>query len=253
MFFAAEGQGSHGSSKDVYTAAEYKYFGVHHRIGDRRMDRLGRVYRFVKNGGTLLVAGDCIQSPAITANHLANTPPAVAIGASDFTYTPGATLGAENAYEGGFLQVDTTPGQGRMYGIDSHAAFASATAFTLRLSKDDPIQVALTTSSRVGLIRNPYNGVIQMPVTTATGILVGVAVSAIPADGYGWIQTWGPAAVLINGTPALGATVVSPSATTAGAVDVITTTNLVTAQVVGRMMQIGVSTKNNAVFLTIAP
>jgi hypothetical protein len=222
-------------------------------LGTRAIDRFGRSYRYVKAGAVDLVAGDCIQGPAIAANHLANTPPAVAIGARSFTYTPGATAGAADLYKGGFLQVDTTPGQGRMYGVRTHLAFASATAFTLELEDDDTPRVALTTSSRVGLIKNPYDGVIQFPVTTATGLLVGVAVAAIPASNFGWIQTWGPAAVLINGTPALGAMVVSPSATTAGSVDVITTTNLVTAQIVGRMIQVGVSTKNNAVYLTIAP
>jgi hypothetical protein len=251
MFATAANQMSHGSFKDFYTAAEYKYVSAHLRIGQRAEDRYGRVYRFVKNGAVALVAGDCIQSSAIVANHLANTPPAVAIGDTSFTYTPGATAGAENLYEGGFLQIDTTPGQGRMYGVDSHLAIASATAFTLKLAKDDPVTVALTTSSRVGLIANPYNGVIQLPVTTATGTLVGVAVSAIPALGYGWVQTWGPAAVLISGTPALGATVMSPS-DAAGAAIILTTTNLVVAQFVGSMMQIGVNGKNNAVFLKIA-
>jgi hypothetical protein len=251
MNFTSEYIGKPDGSKLFTTATETPSGKV--LLGTRAIDRFGRSYRYVKAGAVDLVAGDCIQSPAIVANHLANTPPAVALGATSFVYTPGATLGAASLYKQGFLQVDTTPGQGRMYGVRDHDAFASATAFTLFLETDDPIAVALTTSSRVGLIKNPYDGVIQMPVTTATGILVGVAVSAIPAGGFGWIQTWGYAAVLINGTPALGATVVSPSATTAGAVDVITTTNLVTAQIVGRMGQVGVSTKNNAVFLTINP
>lgn len=246
MNFTAEAE-AYGINSKEYGATQL------HPLGTRGVDRHGRVYRYVKAGASDLVAGDAIQSPAIVANHLANTPPAVAIGADYFTYTPGATAGDENQYAGGFLQIDTTPGNGRMYGVDGHPAITSATAFRLQLTKDDTPRVALTTSSRVGLIRNPYNGVIQMPVTTATGILVGVAVSAIPAGQFGWIQTWGYAAVLINGTPALGAMVVAPSATTAGAVDVITATNLVTAQIVGRMGQVGVSTKNNAVYLTIAP
>jgi hypothetical protein len=223
-----------------------------HILGTRGIDRLGRVYRYVKAGASDLVAGNCVQGPAIVANHLANTPPAVALGATSFSYTPGATAGAASLYKDGLMQVDTTPGNGYMYGVADHLAITSATAFTLNLHPDDAVAVALTTSSRVGLHQNPYKGVVQFPVTTATSILVGVAVSAITAAYFGWIQTWGPAAVLINGTPALGATVVSPSASTAGSVDVITTTNLVTAQIVGTMMQVGVSGKNNAVFLRIS-
>lgn len=224
-----------------------------HRVGTRGVDKSGRVYRYVLAGAADLVAGNVVQGPATVANHLANTPPAVAIGASSFTYTPGATAGAASLYENGFMQVDTTPGNGYTYNVDSHLAISSATAFTLNLKSDDAVQVALTTSSRVGLLPNPFRGVIQTPVTTATGLVVGVAVYPITAAQYGWIQTWGIASVLINGTPALGAMVVAPSATTAGAVDVITTTNLVTAQVVGKMAQVGVSTKNNFVSLTIYP
>lgn len=238
----------------VYNASKDTGSVQQHPIGTRGVDRFGRVYRYVRAGASALVAGECIQSPAIAANHLARTPVAAAIGAVAVTSDVGATAGVANLYARGFLQVDTTPGNGRMYGIDNHLAFdASAAAVQFNLDTSDPIKVALTTSSRVGVIKNPYDGVIQFPVTTATGILVGVAVSAVAAAEYGWIQTWGLCPVLINGTPALGAAVVSPSATTAGSVDVITTTNLVTAQLVGYMAQVGVSTKNNAVYLRIAP
>lgn len=220
-----------------------------HRIGTRAESDDGRVYRYAKAGAADLVAGNVIQGPAIVTTHLANTPPAVAIGATTFTYTPGATLGTADQYADGILQVDTTPGNGYDYTIAGHAAFALSTAFTLNLR--DPIQVALTTSSRVGLRANPYNGVIQFPVTTATGPVVGVATYIITAAQYGWIQTWGIASVLIAGTPAHGALVMTPS-TVAGSVAVMTTTNLVVAQIVGNMDQIGVDTKNNLVFLRIA-
>jgi hypothetical protein len=220
-------------------------------LGTIGYDRAGRRYRYAQAGAVDLVAGNCLQSPAIVPNHLANTPPAVGIGDTSFTYTPGSTLGTVNQYGGGLLQVDTTPGNGRMYAIKDHAAFASGTAFTLNLEKDDPVQVALTTSSRVGLIQNPYRGVIQMPVTTATGTLVGVAVSAIPASNYGWIQTGGLAAVLISGTPALGAIVMTPGAVAGAAEIIVAAGTLIVAQIVGNMAQVGVSGKNNAVVLKI--
>jgi hypothetical protein len=222
-----------------------------HAVGTRGIDRQGRIYRYAK-AAELLVTGNVLQGPATVANHLANTPPAVAIGATSFTYTPGATLGTAGQYEGGILQVDTTPGNGFGYGIENHAAFASATAFTLFLETGDPVQVALTTSSRVGLIPNVWNGVIQFPVTTATGTAAGIAVYPIAAGQYGWIGTWGPFPVLVAGTPALGAHVMTPS-TAAGSVAVVTTTNLVVAQFLGTMMQVGVDGKNNAVMVKLFP
>lgn len=222
-----------------------------HRLGQRAVSDDGRVFRYVLAGASDLVAGNCIQSSAIIPNHLANTPPAVAVGATSFTYTPGATAGAAGLYADGFLQVDTTPGNGYTYSVSGHAAIASSTAFTLNLK--DPIQVALTTSSRVGLIVNPYKNVIQFPVTTATGTLVGVATYVITAAQYGWVQTWGLCSVLISGTPALGAIVMTPGAAAGAAEIIVAAGTLIVAQIVGQMAQVGVTGKNNFVHLRINP
>lgn len=221
-----------------------------HAIGQKGVADDGREYRYVKAGAVALVAGNAIQSPAVIPDHLATTATATAAGARDVIITPGATAGAANIYADGFLQVDTTPGNGYVYGIESHPAITASTAFTIRLKADDPIQVALTTASRLGLLANKYRGVIQFPVTTATGTLVGIAAYVIGANEFGWIQTKGIASPLIAGTPALGALIMSPG-TTAGASVIVTTTNLVVAQFVGRMAQIGVGGKNGFVDLDI--
>jgi len=221
-----------------------------HRLGTRIVSADGRVFRYAKAGATL-VAGNVLQSSAIVPNHLANTAPVVAIGATSFAYTPGNTAGAANLYADGFLQVDTTPGNGYTYGVSGHGAITASTAFTLNLK--DPIQVALTTDSRIGLIANPYKNVIQFPVTTATGSLVGVATYIIASGECGWIQTWGLCSVLTTGTPALGAAVLAPG-TVAGAAQVIVAAgNLIVGQTIGNMAQVGVDGKNNWVMLRISP
>ena len=219
----------------------------HHPLGTRGYTADGRRFRYAVVGGTDTVAGSLYQSAAPLANHLANTPPAVAIGAKSFTYTPGATAGAANLYAEGYLQVDTTPGNGYTYQVSGHAAITASTAFTLYLT--DPIQVALTTSSRVGLLAHPFKNVI-VAATTVTAPAVGVAPAVIGDTEYGWLQTWGPASCLINGTPGVGIGVVS-SATTAGAFDVAAVAAEIKFRILGRMMQVGVSTKNNMVFLSI--
>ena len=229
--------------QDSFTSSTTKM----HPLGTRAYTADGRRFRYAQVGATDTVAGSLYQSAAPIANHLANTPPAVAIGAKSFSYTPGATAGAENLYAEGYLQVDTTPGNGYMYQVSGHAAISASTAFTLNLV--DAIQVALTTSSRVGLIHNLCKNVIVCP-TTKTAAVVGVAPCVIATTAYGWLQTWGPAAVLVNGTPAVTAPVIN-SATTAGAVDVWTAAAQPTSSLVGEMMQVGVSGKNNAVFLKI--
>lgn len=219
-----------------------------HPLGTRGYTRDGRRFRYCQAGAADLVAGNLIQGAAPIPNHLANTPPAVAIGAKTFSYTPGATIGAANLYAEGYLQVDTTPGNGYTYQVSGHAAIASATAFTLNML--DAIQIALTTSSRVGLRHNLYKNVIQSP-TTKTAQLVGFAPCIITATQFGWLNTWGPVSALMDGTPTVTAPVVN-STSVAGAVAKWTTAAAdVIVSVVGEMMQVGVDTKNNFVFAKI--
>lgn len=247
MNLTAESQVVGLAHNDVYLSTDRPQ----HRLGTLARTRDGRMFRYCKAGAVALVPGNVIQSPAIVPNHLALTSAAQAVGDKSLTVTPGATLGTENQYAEGWLQIDTTPGNGRQYAISGHKAFASATAFTLNLENDDPIDIALTTATRYGLIANPYNGVIQMPVTTATGTFVGIAVSIIPIAGFGWLQVWGNAPVLIAGTPALGAMVMAPGATAGAAEVVVAAGTLIVAQIVGHMAQVGVAGKNNSVHVRL--
>lgn len=177
----------------------------------------GRRYRWAQAGAVDLVVGNVLQAAAQITNHQTLAVTATAIGATVVNVTPGATAGAANLYAGGELVVSVTPGLGFSYGISSHPAIVASTAFNVTLRSDDKIQVALTTSSKVTLVANPYAGVIQSPVTTLTGAVVGVAISVIPANGWGWIGTNGSFGTLIAGTPGVGLAVVVP-ATAAGAV-----------------------------------
>jgi hypothetical protein len=219
-------------------------------LGARAWTNDGRVFRYAQAGAADLVAGNLLQSAAPIANHLARTAPVVAVGAFSFSFTPGATAGAANLYSEGLLQVDTgvAAENGYTYTVSGHAAITSSVAFTLNLV--DPIQIALSASSTVGLVHNKYKNVIQNP-TTQTACTAGVAHYIISTTKYGWIQTWGPCSVLINGTPGVGVAVVN-GATTAGSVDVAAVAAEVNTRFVGRMMQVGVSTKNNFVDLLIA-
>jgi len=243
-----DGQGPTTLAQDSFTSSSTQQ----HPLGTRAVTRDGRVFRYCQMGAADAVAGDLYQSAAPIPNHLALTAPVVAIGATSFSCTPGATGGAANLYSEGYLQVDTTPGNGYIYKILGHAAITASVAFTLNLVPEDAIQIALTASSRIGLLHNPYKNVI-LPPTTQTATVVGVAPCIITATQYGWLQTWGIASVLINGTPAITAPVVN-SGTTTGAVDKWTTAAAdVAVQTIGHMAQVGVSTKNNFVFLQIAP
>ena len=221
-------------SSRAYAAPEM----VPHRLGAKYEDPFGRTFRFCKVGASALVAGNCIQGQAELTNHQAMTPAAEAIGDKTITVTPGATAGAADLYADGIAVIDTTPGEGYSYPIKTHLAISSSTAFVLQLATGFPVQVALTTSSRVNLYPNPYRNVIQSPVTTASGPTAGVAVYPISASEYGWLGVNGPFGTLITGTPAIGAKVTSVGAV-AGAAAIWSST----LPDVGTMMELGVDTK----------
>jgi hypothetical protein len=192
-----------------------------HALGSYGEAYGGRKFRYVKAGASALVVGNAIQATIEDVDHDDIAVRATAAGSTELLITTGASGGAldVNEYAGGWAVIDTTPGLGYVYRIKNHAAIAASTNGTLVLEDDDPIQVALTTSSKVTLMKNPYQDVIQHPVTTASNVCVGGCVYPIAATEYGWIQTGGPGAALIAGTPGVGQPVTSVGAT-AGALSV---------------------------------
>jgi hypothetical protein len=218
-------------------------------LGSRTVTRDGRTFRYVKAGASALVVGNVIQAPAQITTHDQLTPAAAAIGATTLVPTLDATNAVvANQYAEGWAVIDTTPGLGYSYPIASHPAAAASAAVTLTLPVDAKVQVALTTDSRITLVPNPFKGVIQSPVTTLTGVVVGVAVAPIAANNFGWVQTSGPCGVLIAGTPGVGLAVVVP-ATAAGAVVVDGAASA--TKVIGTMMVTGVDGKVLPVLLDI--
>ncbi len=201
------------------TAAAQGIFEVsatqNHDLGEFIRSSDGRGFRYVKAGASDLVVGKLQQAPAEVTNHQNLAVTATAVGATQITATLGATAATANQYAGGYVVVTVTPGVGYQYLIKSHPAASGGAAVVITL--DEPVQVALTTSSKIDLVANPFNGVIVNP-TTASSTPVGVAVSVIPAGQFGWIQTSGIANVLADGDNVVGAGVVASNGT-AGAVE----------------------------------
>jgi hypothetical protein len=217
-----------------------------HGLGEKMVTDDGRKFVYCQAGAVTLVAGNFIQAPAQIGNHQNIAPLAAAIGATSVTVALGATAVTANQYAGGYVSVTITPDLGGIYMIDSHPAAALSTSVVLKLK--DPIRVAWTTSTRVDLIPNQYGGVIQTPVTTLTGAVVGVTPFAILANEFGWIQRSGPCNALIAGTPGVGLAIVVPG-TAAGAavVDGAASETLV----VGSMIATGGNGETNAVMLAL--
>lgn len=186
-------------------------------LGAKFVDQVGNSYRRALVGASALVPGTLLQAAAEITAHQDLTPAAAAVGATQITVTLGAAAATANQYAGGYVVIAVTPGQGYRYLISSHPA-ANASA-TLVLTLEDPITVALTTSSRVDLVPNPYSGVIINP-SAASSAPIGAAIYAAAAGTYTWIQTGGDAVVLADGAVVVGTSVVA-SNSVAGAVEAL--------------------------------
>jgi len=189
--------------QDVFTnsATQQLPLGVYAETND------GRGFRYALVGATSTVAGKVYQSPAEDTTNLNPSGglsiSAAAIGATTVTLTSSITL-ALNALAGGIMTVNVGTGVGQTYKISGNTAVSGAAGMVVTL--EDPIRVALDTSSKINLKANPYNGIIVTPATM-TGEIVGVAPSVITNGYYGWIQTRGLTSCLFTGTGTAGTAV----------------------------------------------
>jgi len=229
-------------------------------LGTRGYTRDGRVFRYVRAGASALVAGEVMQSPATIAGHLTravHTTSQTGFGSTLISLTCGSTVAAQ-FYNEGYLMIASGAGQGVQYQIKNHPAVSTGATGAFTLYDDDAVTVAITATSTVSLIPNKYSGVIEMPVTTATGVAVGVACYPIAITQYGWIQTWGPCPVRGGDTNAIGSAIdgVSSTAGRARAFVAIGTSGdstLYTGQAIGYLLQANVDGQFVAMDLRIAP
>lgn len=144
---------------------------------------------------------------------------AAAIGDTEVSLTSTTNLddgigGTKDAFAEGYIYFNLEAGIGQCYKIKANEAFATTakSIFTLY----DPLTIALTTSSRAGIVQHPCRNVVAAKAVV-TGIFTGIPPLAITADYYFWNQIAGPAAIVGNATIAKGSYVVI--GTTAGKAD----------------------------------
>lgn len=214
-------------------------------LGTKCVTSDGRAFRYVKVGGTALVAGKLYDGAATVDNHQNLTCAAASIGDTSVTVTLGGTAATANQYAGGVLIINDQTGQGYTYAIKSHPAQATTTG-DLAVALEDPIIEALDTTSQASLTYNQYNGVI-IHAATETGVAVGVAVYDVTEAYYGWLQTRGPVSLLQDASTGSAGQAVAASTTTDGSGTVGTGV----LAPIGTYIDDGTSTEYNPVFLTI--
>ena len=168
-----------------------------HPFGTRMVLPDSRVFYYAQTDGAQ-TAGAICQSAVGIANHdmdlATNT---ASVGDKSVTVTVGGTAATEDQYAEGYLYINDGTGQGHNYKIRQHDAIDSSGSGAINLMDGDTIAVAFEAATIAGLAKNPYKDFIVFP-TTPTGHAVGVAPTDFDDDDYGWLQTWGPAAVLCD-------------------------------------------------------
>lgn len=231
------------TSTDIYSNDDVRK----HALGSLGMDKYGDLYRYAKLATTDGVAGELHTSLGREANHQNMALSAAAAkGATVVLPTVGATAVDADEYVDGYLVfMDNSP-EGEWYRVVKHDASAGSEAINVTL--DRPLLTAATTSSQVSLVRNPWNApaVSQLIAERAAGVCVVDVDVSVAA--FTWLKTKGVAAVLADGTITVGFKVTISDATD-GAVGLYS--DLDAECIVGQMMEAGVATEFNAVWLCI--
>lgn len=232
------------STQDVYRVSTTKLMP----LGTQGATKDGRLFRYGLAGAVTLAPGKVNQIPAVVSTHQNIAVfAAAAVGDQQIQVTLGATNATTaNQYDDGYVVVYDASGVGQTLRIAGTPILSASTSGPFPLG--DPIATAITTSGKVNLEQNMWSAALVYATGATTLLCNGVVNVSLPATNYGWFQTRGTAAVLTNGTIAAGSGVV-PGQTTAGSVDIETTSTL--TQRIGLQQQTGTSTKYSTTYLTI--
>lgn len=241
-----------GGTQDLYASSSTQ----NHRLGTRAFLDDGRVFYYGRAPtGTAATVGEIHVARERVANHenLAVAAGGGALGQNIVSsITVGATALTANQYADGHLAVTDGTGEGHLYKIRNHAAFA-ASATDVSVTLYDNIAVGLDATSTVSFVYNLWDQP-QQGNTDQADVLVGVPVFTIVAGEYGWFQTWGPASVLCDEAVATVGQAITIGTGVAGAVEEDDTATTVSQEpLVGFNLTPLVDTEHQVVMLTIMP
>lgn len=211
-------------------------------------DSTGRVWSYARAGGSDLDRGKLTVSADQDAQRVnLSFAVAPAVGDKEVSVTIGTGNASANDYQDGWLVVQDGTGEGRAYPIEGHDAITASTAGLFRLKEEIDTAGALS-ESNVDLIKNRYDDIVAAPGSDNLDVAAGVPTVAIGDTEYGWVQTWGPAAVWQDETSGVGAAM-STGDETAGTSD---TRGAAEDPLIGHQgPQGGVETEYQLMYLTI--
>ncbi len=234
----------HGSEEELANTYSSEYYPV----GSKMEIEDGRIFRFAEAAGTALVTGKVVESSAPTTNFTDEAIATLAAGITSLTGV-GATAGdcAASLLKYGYIWSSTAANLNPIMRVKDNTLISAGSTGTVTLF--NPTIDAFAEAETVSYIPNPWRDIVVTTNATALSLAVGVPHTAIALNQYGWVQTRGPARVLIVGTVVLNNPVIL--AATSGGVGpaVSQTTNL--TGVVGRCITVEATTEYGPIFLTL--
>ena len=171
-----------------------------HPLGTKLILPDGRTYYYALNSSAAITTGGAIVDGIAAVGAHDMDLAATATSAGEITFTSGTSLTVtENQYKDGYVYFNDGPGEGEIYVVRSNTAVSGATGLSITIEDDGGLATALTTASLFGLMYSPYKDVkiVDGNGTMTTGVL-GITTIPVTASYYCWLQTSGPAAVLMG-------------------------------------------------------
>lgn len=203
-----------------------------HELGHEMAFGDGRTFRYARVGGTALVPGKLYQGVGEEANTSlgsATIAPAGTNSAGDreVTLTIAGTALVADVFKDGFLNVASSIGTdvGQMYKIATNNSCAIGATCTITLAGNDKLVATWNGSTKVGLVKSPFDEVILTTADTVfASAIAGVSCASAAASIYVWLQKTGMATVFTDATTLVEGQPVICSTTVAGAVGSVATT-----------------------------
>jgi len=187
-----------------------------HRLGAKFIDG-DRIFRYAKNSSAATLSKALMNQCQVveTKTHeIVQTGHAWAVGdlSGTMLVTTAGTFAANEFTDGWFFGNKVGSSMGDIYRVLA-SEITAGTDTIMKLELETAVRNAIGVTAEMSLIPNRWYDVVVFP-TSHTGYAAGVGLVDIAASYYGWLQTGGPAPLLVDDdeTIVIGDTVGNPAA-----------------------------------------
>ena len=198
----------HGSEQTIFKVRTSAQGAGNTPIGHKMVIEDGRTYRWTEMGATVGVNSRSYVAEVPTAADMANQAIATLTASTTTPITVLTGIGSTNTsfvvdeLKDGFVFIDSAANLNPGWNIVSNTAITAGAAtgtITIATAIVDDVAAA----EQVTFTKNPWKDIIIQPAPPAS-MPVGVSVSVIAANGFGWTATGGAVRCLSDTTPLEG-------------------------------------------------